>query len=127
MAAGDWSTILTLTNAGLLPGDYIFTGRTNATEDFLPSGGTVSSRVQSSAPGGGGFKLSERWVQDFKSGDKRYTNNVKPGATWIGNSDRGNAFNTRYTLYNGGNGVAGTYIYANTAPGAFELASYWHL
>jgi len=77
--------------------------------------------VQSSAPGGGGFKLSERWVQDFKAGDKRYTQNVKSGAAWIGNSDRGNAFNTRYTLYNGGNGVAGTYVYANTAPGAFEL------
>ena len=122
MAAGDWSSILTLTNAGLLAGDYIFTGRTNASGDFIPaSSGTVSSRVQSSSPGGGGYKLSERWVQEFKPGDKRYTNNVKTGATWIGNSDRGNAFNTRYTLYNGGNGVAGSYIYANTAIGAFEL------
>src|SRR6185503_12668049 len=122
MTSGDWSALLTLTNAGLLSSDYIFTGRTTSTGDFLPaSGATVSSRVQSSAPGGGGFKLSERWVQDFKAGDKRYTNNVKTGSTWIGNSDRGNAFNTRFTLYNGGNGVAGTYVYANTAPGAFEL------
>jgi len=122
MTAGDWSSILGLTNAGLLAGDYIFTGRTTSTGDFLPaSGATVSSRVQSSAPGGGGFKLSERWVQDFKAGDLRYTNNVKTGSTWIGNSDRGNAFNTRFTLWNGGNGVAGTYVYANTAPGAFEL------
>jgi len=122
MAAGDWSSILTLTNAGLLPGDYIFTGRTTSTGDFLPSSGaTVASRVQSTDPGGGGFKLSERWVQDFKAGDNRFTNNVKFGSTWIGNSDRGNAFNTRYTLYNGGNGVAGTYVYANTATGQFEL------
>jgi len=122
MAAGDWSSILTLTNAGLLAGDYIFTGRTTSTGDFLPaSGATVSSRVQSSAPGGGGFKLSERWVQEFKAGDQRYTNNVKTGSTWIGNSDRGNAFNTRFTLYNGGNGVVGTYVYANTAPGGLEL------
>jgi hypothetical protein len=122
MAAGDWSSLLTLTNAGLLAGDYIFTGRTNTTGDFIPaSSGTVASRVQSSAPGGGGFKLSERWVQEFKAGDKRYTNNIKSGATWIGNSDRGNAFNTRYTLYNGGNGVAGAYIYANTDIGEFEL------
>lgn len=36
-------------------------------------------------------------------------------------ADRGNAFNTRFTLYNGGNGVSGTYIYANTAIGGFEL------
>ena len=61
-------------------------------------------------------------MQDFKPGDLRKTNNVKTGATWIGNSDRGNAFNTRYTLYNGGNGISGTYVYANTSPGAFELA-----
>ncbi|TMI97822.1 MAG: RagB/SusD family nutrient uptake outer membrane protein [Bacteroidetes bacterium] len=122
MAAGDWSSLLTLTNAGLLSGDYIFTGRTTATGDFLPSSGaTVSARVQSTDPGGGGFKLSERWVQEFKAGDKRFTNNVKQGSTWIGNSDRGNAFNTRYTLYNGGNGVAGTYVFANTASGQFEL------
>ena len=123
MAASDWSSVLTLANAGLLSTDYIFTGRTTATSDFLPSSGaTVASRVQSTDPGGGGFKLSERWVQEFKAGDKRFTNNVKEGSTWIGNSDRGNAFNTRYTLYNGGNGVAGTYIYANTATGEFELA-----
>src|SRR5580765_5633074 len=68
MVAGDWSSILTLTNAGLLAGDYI-----------PASSVTVSSRVQSSAPGGGGYKLSERWVQEFKAGDKRYTNNVKTG------------------------------------------------
>jgi len=122
MSAGDWTSLLALANNGLLSTDYIFTGRTTSTGDFLPaSGATVASRVQSSAPGGGGFKLSERWVQEFSAGDKRYTQNVKSGSTWIGNSDRGNAFNTRYTLYNGGNGVSGTYIYANTAPGAFEL------
>ena len=122
MTSSDWSAVLTLTNSGLLSTDYIFTGRTTSTGDFLPaSGATVAARVQSSAPGGGGFKLSERWVQDFKASDLRYTNNVKTGSTWIGNSDRGNAFNTRFTLYNGGNGVAGTYVFANTASGAFEL------
>ena len=123
LTSAEWGNILTLTNAGLQPNDYIFTGRTTSTGDFLPaSGATVSARVQSSAPGGGGYKLSERWVQEFKPGDLRYTQNVKTGAAWIGNSDRGNAFNTRFTLYNGGNGVAGTYIYANTAPGGLELA-----
>jgi len=122
MTAGDWTNILTLTNSGLTATDNIFTGRTTATGDFLPSSnGFVSARVQSTAPGGGGYKLSERWVQDFKAGDKRYTQNVKQGTTWIGNTDRGNAFNTRFTLYNGGNSVAGAYIYANTATGAFEL------
>jgi starch-binding outer membrane protein, SusD/RagB family len=123
MTVTDWNAILTLTNNGVQQGDNIFTGRTTTTGDFLPaSASTVAFKVQSSAPGGGTYKLSERWVQDFKPGDLRKLNNVKGGATWIGNSDRGNAFNTRYTLYNGGNGISGTYVYANTSPGAFELA-----
>lgn len=123
MTAGDWNTILTLTANGVQQGDYIFTGRTTATGDFLPaSASTVAAKIQSSAAGGGTYKLSERWVQEFKAGDLRKTNNVKQSATpWVGNTDRGNAFNTRFTLYNGGNGVAGTYVYANTSTGAFEL------
>jgi hypothetical protein len=122
MSGADWSAVLTLTNNGLTAGDNIFTGRTTATGDFLPSSNSyVAAKVQSSAPGGGGYKLSERWVQEFRAGDKRYTQNVKQGTTWIGNTDRGNAFNTRFTLYNGGNAVAGAYVYANTATGAFEL------
>lgn len=123
MTAGDWNTILTLTANGVQPGDYIFTGRTTATGDFLPaSSATVAAKVQSSGAGGNTYKLSERWVQEFKAGDLRKTNNIKQSATpWIGNTDRGNAFNTRFTLYNGGNGVSGAYVYANTATGAFEL------
>lgn len=121
MTGADWTNILNLTNEGLGPDDGYFTGRSNAAGDFLPTtSGTVSSRVQSSAPGGGGYKLSERWVQEFKTGDKRITQNLKQGTTWIGNSDRGNSFNTRFTLYNGGNG-GNAYVYANTAPGEFEL------
>ena len=124
MTAGDWTNILTLTANGVQSGDYIFTGRTNTTGDFIPaSSGYVASKVQSSGAGGNTYKLSERWVQDFKTGDKRKDQNVNedPAGAWIGNSDRGNAFNTRFTLYNGGNGVAGAYIFANTATGAFEL------
>ncbi len=123
MTAADWNAIITLTNNGIKDGDYIFTGRTNTNGEFIPvSSGTVSAKVQSSAAGGGTYKLSERWVQDFKPGDLRKTQNVKQSAQpWIGNSDRGNTFNTRFTLYNGGNGVSGTYIYANTAIGGFEL------
>lgn len=122
MTPADWTAILTLTNNGIQQGDNIFTGRTTTTGDFLPaSSSTVAFKIQSSAPGGGTYKLSERWVQDFKPGDKRKANNVLQGTPWLGNSDRGNAFNTRYTLINGGNGISGTYVYANTTPGAFEL------
>lgn len=123
MQPADWQSILTLTNSGVQATDFIFTGRTTATGDFLPaSSGYVAAKIQSSGSGGGTYKLSERWVQEFKTGDLRKDQNVRTGAAWIGNSDRGNAFNTRHTLINGGNGLAGTYSYVNTTPEAFELA-----
>ena len=123
MTSADWGAILTLTNNGVQENDFIFTGRTTATGDFLPaSSGYVAAKIQSSGSGGGTYKLSERWVQEFKAGDLRKTQNVRTGANWIGNSDRGNAFNTRHTLINGGNGLGGTYTYVNTTPEAFELA-----
>lgn len=121
MTTAQWNSILTLTNAGVQSGDFIFTGRTNANGDFL--GTTIADKVQSSASATNTYKLSERWVQEFRAGDKRRTNNVRTLNTGIGqfNTDRGNSFNTRYTLYNGGNGVSGTVVYSNTAAGANEI------
>ena len=114
------SSILTLTNDGIQSGDYIFTGRTDANGDFI--GGTVADKVQSTASATNTYKLSERWVQEFKTGDLRRTNNVRAlTTTGIFNADRGTSFNTRYTLYNGGNGVTGTITYTNTTAGAFEM------
>jgi hypothetical protein len=123
MTAADWNNILTLTNNGIQQGDKIFTGRSNTTGDFLTNAGTgtVSGRTQHPQAGGNTYKLSERWVQEFKPGDKRFENNVKQTTTWIGNQDRGHAFNTRYTLVSGGTGLAGVKVYANIAPGAYEL------
>ena len=119
MTSAQWNQILTLTNNGITSTDKIFTGRTNVNGDFI--GSTVSGKVQSSAPGGNTYKLSERWVQDFESGDKRYTNNIIQSTAWVGNSDRGNSFNTRFTLKNGGNSLSGVIVYANTTIGAYEV------
>jgi hypothetical protein len=122
MTSAQWNSILALTNTGIQENDKIFTGRSNATGDFLASGsGTVAAKTQATNAGGNTYKLSERWVMEFKAGDKRLENNVKQTATWIGNSDRGNSFNTRFTLINGGAGLPGVIVYANTEDGAFEL------
>jgi starch-binding outer membrane protein, SusD/RagB family len=122
MTAAQWTSILTLTNSGVGATDYVFTGRSNTTGDFLaPTSGTVAVRIQSTNAGGGGYKLSERWVQEFTAGDRRFTQNVKQTTAWIGNTDRGNVFNTRFTLYNNGNGVSGTKVFASNTPGAVEI------
>ena len=121
MTTAQWNSILALTNSGVQSGDFIFTGRTDANGDFL--GTTVADKVQSSASATGTYKLSERWVQEFRTGDQRRTNNVRTLNAGIGqfNSDRGTIFNTRYTLRNGGNGIVGTIVYANSASGANEI------
>jgi starch-binding outer membrane protein, SusD/RagB family len=120
MTAGQWASILTLVNNGVTATDLIFTGLTDANGDFL--GTTIADKIQSSGSATGTYKLSERWVQEFKTGDKRKDNNVRK-LTNVGlfNTDRGNVFNTRYSLTNGGSGIAGVVVYANNLSGANEI------
>jgi hypothetical protein len=60
-------------------------------------------------------------IQDFNTGDKRLANNFNQFAVWVGNSDRGNAFNTRWGIKDGGNGLAGVMVYTNRTAGMAEL------
>jgi starch-binding outer membrane protein, SusD/RagB family len=117
----DWAAILTLVNDGIRVDDNVFTGRSNESGDFIAGTGTVAGKTESTKAGGNTYKLSERWVQDFKPGDLRLDNNVSLTTTWIGNSDRGNVFNTRYALVSGGNGLADVAVFCNTEPGEYEL------
>ena len=121
MTAAQWASVLALVNDGIRPTDIIFTGRTDANGDFL--GTTIADKVQSTSSSTATYKLSERFVQEFKAGDQRRANNIRTLNPGVGifNQDRGNSFNTRYTLYNGGQSIAGVITYANTAPGANEI------
>jgi hypothetical protein len=120
MTATQWQSILTLVNNGITATDLIFTGRTDANGDFL--GTTIADKVQSTGSATGTYKLSERWVQEFRAGDKRKDNNVRTlPNVGVFNTDRGNAFNTRYSLTNGGSGLAGVITYSNTTAGANEI------
>jgi starch-binding outer membrane protein, SusD/RagB family len=122
MTAAQWSSIATLTASGVNATDLTFTGRSNEAGDiWSPSSGTVAAKTVSVTPGANTYKLSERLVQDFRAGDKRADNNFVKGTQWIGNSDRGNSFNTRYLLKDGGTGIAGTIVYSNRTPGASEI------
>jgi starch-binding outer membrane protein, SusD/RagB family len=122
MTAAQWNAIATFTANGVKETDLTFTGRSNEAGDiWVASNGTVAAKATSNAPGGNTYKISERLVQDFKTGDKRFDNNFVKGTQWIGNADRGNAFNTRYTLKDGGAGMAGTIVYSNRTANADEI------
>jgi hypothetical protein len=122
MTTAQWNSILTLTNAGVTSTDFIFTARTDAAGSFIEN--TVADKISQTTASSSTntYKLSERWVQEFRTGDKRKDNNVLTlTSVGIFNADRGNAFNTRYTLKNGGNAMAGVVTYSNTTSGANEI------
>jgi starch-binding outer membrane protein, SusD/RagB family len=122
MTAAQWNSILTLANDGIQTADYVFTGRSNSNGDFLNSlTGTIPNKT-SGPPASATYKISERLIQDFPVGDKRLANNFNQlAAAALFNADRGNSFNTRFQLVNGGKGMAGVIVYANQAVGMNEL------
>jgi hypothetical protein len=124
MTATQWSAVAALTANGVKSTDKIFTGRSDANGDFLGTGISVADKTSQNAATGSTntYKVSERWIQEFRTGDKRFDNNVlKLASVGLFNTDRGNVFNTRYTLKNGGNGLAGVITYSNQAAGANEI------
>jgi hypothetical protein len=122
MTAAQWDAVLTLANAGVGASDPVFAGNTNANGDiFGASNYSVAARAVGSNAAGGTYKISERLIQDFNVGDKRLAQNFKVYPTWIGNADRGNAFNTRYAIVDKGTGLAGVYVYCNRTAGSAEV------
>jgi hypothetical protein len=123
MTTAQWASILTLTNSGITTSDLVFTGRSNATGDFLsPTAGTVSGKTTGPT---NTYKISERLIQEFKAGDLRFTNNFKQRSSpYIGEPSRGNAFFTRYELINRGNagseGNSSVITFSNTNAGGYE-------
>jgi starch-binding outer membrane protein, SusD/RagB family len=119
MTATDWAALATLANNGITATDLVFTGRAPTSNNFFsPSGGTVAIRALTDA---GTYTVNERLIQDFKTGDRRYTNNfilranpvVDAGGTFI--------YGTRYEMVDGGTGLPGVITWGSKTAGAFEL------
>jgi hypothetical protein len=121
MTSGQWNEILTLTNDGITASDFVFTGRSNTNGDFLaPSTGTVSAKTAGTST----YKITERLIQDFKTGDLRFTNNFKQrSSTYLGEIARGNSFFTRWELLDRGiaPGDASVIQFCNNTAGGYEL------
>jgi len=130
MTSAQWTSILDLTANGVTSTDYVFTGRSNASSDFLsPTVGTVSAKTTGT---NGTYKISERLIQDFKPGDRRFDTNFRvrvksdkdPTVTpYIGETSRGNAFFTRWELIDRGtlSDTISTIKFADQRAGGYEL------
>jgi hypothetical protein len=122
MTAAQWNSILDLTKNGVTATDLVFTARSNETSDFISATGNTPAALSTGSAKTTSFKISERLVQDFKAGDKRLENNfAKEANPWIGNNDRGNIFNTRWGLIDGGKGLPGVVVLGNRGVGEYEF------
>ncbi len=122
MTTAQWAELLSLTQKGITATDYVFTGRSNVNGDFLaPTTGTVSAKTTGPT---NTYKITERLIQDFKTGDKRFTNNFSQrSSAYIGEVSRGNSFFTRWQLVDRRTaaGDASVIAFSNTNAGAYEL------
>lgn len=120
MQASDWQNILTLASSGVQNGDYVFTGRSAASNNFFTaSGGTVSA-LTTGLNTNKTFKVSERWIQDYKPNDQRLANDFTDTVLYL-NQVGGFDFSCRWSLVGGGFGASGVYVYGNNAVGAYEV------
>ena len=98
MSSADWQSVITYCNNGIQEGDYVFTGRTSASNSFFsPEGGSVAGILTNSNQTTT-YKLSERLVQQFKPGDNRLANFSTADGTFYGDA---NTNSTRYSLIDG--------------------------
>ncbi|GAB4021041.1 RagB/SusD family nutrient uptake outer membrane protein [Spirosoma koreense] len=117
MTAADWNNVLTLVTNGVKQTDYVFTGRTPPSNPFFTATGGTVAALTTGVNSGTTFKISERFIQNFNAGDKRFTNNFNTANTYKNNY----IYTTRYNIIDGGAGAAGVYVYGTKTVGAYEL------
>ncbi len=119
MAAADWQSVITLCNNGIKQGDYVFTGRTSASNSFFSASGGSVAGITAFSNQSTTYKLSERLVQQFKAGDKRLANFSTANGTFYGDA---NTNSTRWTLVDGATaGLTGIPILGSRQPGKLEI------
>lgn len=119
MATADWQAVIALCNKGIQQGDYVFTGRTSATNSFFSTtAGSVAGMLTASNQITT-YKLSERLVQQFKTGDKRLANFTTSSGTFYGDATTNS---TRYSLVDGVTaGLSGIPILGSRTTGGLEI------
>ena len=118
MTAADWTQVATLTANGVKNGDYVFTARSAALNSiFSPSGGTVGS-LAVGPNASTTYKISERFVQNYNPGDKRFASSFALSSPIYGDDY---IYSTRYDVIDGSKAPAGVAIVGSRTAGAYEL------
>ncbi len=119
MSAADWASVTTLCNNGLKQGDYVFTGRTASSNSFFSNNGGSVAGIMTISNQSSTYKLGERLVQQFKSGDARRANFSTANGTFYGDA---NTNSTRWSLRDGVTaGLTGIPILGSRQTGGLEI------
>ncbi|MEP7110112.1 MAG: RagB/SusD family nutrient uptake outer membrane protein [Ferruginibacter sp.] len=121
MSAADWGSIQALANEGIQENDFVFTGRTVGANGFFSAGAGSAAILSTGDPSGSTFKMSERFIQEYKVNDKRLANNFKTLTASYLNQVGGFTFSNQHELLDGGNGMPGVITLTNSTPGEYEL------
>lgn len=98
MTPADWNTVIDLCNKGIKNGHHVFTGRTSELNSFFSTTGGSVAGILTASNQITTYKISERLVQQFKSGDKRLANFTTSFGTFFGDATSNS---TRYSLVDG--------------------------
>jgi hypothetical protein len=119
LSAADWTAIINYCNNGVKQGDYVFTGRTSDANSFFSKTGGSVAGILTQSNQTTTYKVSERLVQSFKSGDKRLANFTTANGTFYGDA---NTNSTRWTLVDGvTKGLTGIPILGSRQVGGLEI------
>ena len=119
MTAADWQSVITLSTNGIKQGDFVFTGRTSASNSFFSTSGGSVAGILTGSNQTTTYKVGERLVQQFKAGDKRRANFTTAKGTFFGDA---NTNSTRYTLVDGiDSALTGIPILGSRKAGKLEI------
>jgi starch-binding outer membrane protein, SusD/RagB family len=119
MTAADWASVITLCTSGIQQGDNVFTGRTASANSFFSTNGGSVAGILTASNQTTTFKLGERIVQQFKTGDARRANFSTANGTFFGDA---NTNSTRYSLRDGVTaGLTGIPILGSRQVGGLEI------
>jgi hypothetical protein len=118
MTAADWAQVVTYTNAGIGQGDNVFTGRSSGSNSFFSAtSGTVAS-IAAASNQNTTYKISERLVANFGTGDKRLANFTDADGVFYGDA---NTNTTRWSLVDGDEAGLSVPVLGSKNPGGIEV------
>jgi hypothetical protein len=117
MSAADWKSVMDLAANGIQNGDFVFTARSaEANYIFSPGGGSCAAQTTGNNISST-FKISVRFVANYKPTDKRLAQNF-----WFGSTYKNPFYGTPYNIKDSlDQNTTGVYVLGNKLPGQYEV------